>query len=233
MQRHAYMHAGEGRLLQCPCGFSSALINAFEIHLSCCPRAASPCFIQVPPPLIPLPLRSLPSVAPTLPLAPLPPRLPPSVVPRPSSYLATSLRVSSSPLPLRSRAPPAPHPSTEKPCDKKDPPPPESLSETQPNTSDRKYPIRCGVCDKGIHRISNFIAHMKTHDRDRFVVCEYPGCGKKFSSRAKLRRHEATHPTRTKTTEDEQRILRCSHLQCDRMFEQLSDLRRHEQEHHQ
>ncbi len=256
MQQHANLHAGDGhRLLQCPCGFGSTRLDDFELHLSHCPRAAGPCLLRIspltppfpprpfvvsrpPPPRLPLSAitpRLPPSIiAPRLPPSVITPHLPPPITRLPPSVIACPLpRFAASPMSLRPRVSSSPpfvlRPSIsapERPPQKT----PDALPETQSRVAGRKFPARCRICGKVVRRPVNFAIHMKTHNTDdRAFACTHPGCGRKFPSRANLRRHETTHSDRTNTAS--KRPLKCSHPGCDRMFEQILDLRQHERQH--
>lgn len=53
--------------------------------------------------------------------------------------------------------------------------------------------LSCAVCGKKFARLSTLHDHQRVHSGERPYSCSYPGCAKRYSSRAALRFHVAGH----------------------------------------
>ncbi|XP_013404641.1 PR domain zinc finger protein 10 isoform X2 [Lingula anatina] len=76
----------------------------------------------------------------------------------------------------------------------------------------------CQYCGKNFSRASKLQAHINTHTGEGPLECKFPQCGKHFTSKFKLKRHELIH-------KPEERQHRCPY--CDKAFARKDHLKNH------
>ncbi|XP_030374565.1 zinc finger protein 1 homolog [Scaptodrosophila lebanonensis] len=55
------------------------------------------------------------------------------------------------------------------------------------------FPYACDQCDKKYAQSSHLKVHKNVHHRKQRFICDYPNCGKFFTSSNSLRNHQCTH----------------------------------------
>lgn len=60
-------------------------------------------------------------------------------------------------------------------------------------SAERIFSCSIGECRKSFKTKGNLKVHMMSHQTDRPFKCVYPGCGKSYINRCRLRTHERIH----------------------------------------
>lgn len=56
-----------------------------------------------------------------------------------------------------------------------------------------KYEYHCEHCGKAFYRRDQYSVHLRSHTGERPYACAFQGCGKKFTQKGALTRHERVH----------------------------------------
>eukprot|EP00045_Choanoeca_perplexa_P001855 m.22053 g.22053 ORF g.22053 m.22053 type:complete len:627 (+) comp11195_c0_seq1:1581-3461(+) len=65
------------------------------------------------------------------------------------------------------------------------------------------YDYKCEFCDKAFYRKDQYDVHKRSHTNERPYACAVPGCGKRFTQKGALTRHNRVHLNRCRFCQEE------------------------------